>query len=210
MAEITVYDARELDREDWLDLQLIQREALFQGMSRDREETDELVSWRDSTRYHHSHTDPNVEVGLRFSDGQAFSKPRVAVATELGEPVGFAYAANNVSGQSALERAAKRLTVVKNYFWLREIAVHPAGQGLGIARELGTAILGTAMPLQRPVAYTWPSEMPALHRRLGLIGFEDTGEELVDLYGTGEQIRQVRMQAHSAGDVLSKIGVPRL
>ncbi len=144
MGEIQIHKAASLDREEWRKLQVVQREgfkAVLSDTNRTTEEIDLLVGWDDPERYYASHADPNTEVGRGLIPNQEYTKPRVAVATHAGVAVGFAYSAHNVSGATIHERTAKRLSVVKNYLWLREVAVSPAYQRQGLATELGKKLL---------------------------------------------------------------------
>jgi GNAT superfamily N-acetyltransferase len=166
-----------------------------------------LVEWDDPVRFYTSHINPNTEVGRRFRDNQSFSRPRVAVAIDRGEMIGFGYSAHNVSGGSAAERLLKRLTLKKNYLWLREIAVEPASQGRGIAKHLGAALLKDALPLQPVATYVWPEEgVVGFMQTLERLGFHVTGTEFVRIFGkANEPVRQARMEAQSARKVLAKL-----
>lgn len=208
MAEIKLYDPRDLSQQEWQQLQAMARAAYGQTLDRTDDEIDALVEWDDPGRYFRSHRDPNYEVGRRFNDDQSFSHQRVVIAMDLNEPVGFAYSAHNVSGETEELRARKRLSIVKNYLWLREFVVTPGYdlQRKGIATQMGRRLLWHAIPLQPVSAYIWPDEIPFLQGKLASLGFEQTGEEPVELYGDGsEPVRQVRMQARTAYGVLRKL-----
>lgn len=206
MAEIKVYNAAELDQDEWRQLQGVSREAFTSTLDRTQTEIDALVEWSEPSAFYKSHTDPNSLVGTRYNANQSYSKPRVAVATEAGEPVGFAFSAHNVSGATEKERLFKMLTVVKNYLWLREVAVLPGSQKKGVAVELGKALLKDAIPLQPPTAYVWPDEIDFLQGALERVGFSVTGEHDVKVFGEDSTpVRQVRMQATSARSVLSEL-----
>lgn len=206
MTEVKVYDTADLSKDEWRQLQAISRDAFASTLDRTQDEIDALVEWDDPSRYYTSHVDPNSEVGRRYNENQECSKPRVAVAAEGGEPVGFAYSAHNVSGATEKVRTAKKLSVVKNYLWLREIAVAPAHQRQGISKELGKALLKDAIPLQPPAAYIWPDEIGFLRESLERLYFWATGEQQSRIYGEGSTpVREVRMQAASARSVLRNL-----
>lgn len=208
MAEVKLYDPRDLDEEDWRQLQTIARDAYGSTLDRTQDEIDVLVEWNDPSRYFRSHRDPNYEVGHHFNAAQLFSHQRVAIVTDLNEPVGFAYSAHNVSGESESVRARKQWSIVKNYLWLREVVVTPQHQlqRQGIATRMGRRLLRNAVPLQPVSAYIWPDEIPFLQDRLESLGFVATGEQEVNLYGDDrETVRQVRMQAKTAFGVLRKL-----
>lgn len=203
MAEIKVYNAAKLEQDEWRQLQGVSREAFTSTLERTQAEIDALVEW---SAFYKSHTDPNSLVGTRYNANQSYSKPRVAVATEAGEPVGFAFSAHNISGSTEKDRLIKKLTVVINYLWLREIAVLPSSQKQGVAVELGKALLKDAIPLQPPTAYVWPDEIGFLQGALERVGFSVTGEQDMKVFGEDSTpIRQVRMQATSARSVLSEL-----
>ncbi|HSW74675.1 MAG TPA: hypothetical protein VLG16_02275 [Candidatus Saccharimonadales bacterium] len=208
MAEIRVYAAAELDQEAWRELQGISREAFSTTLADTRTlaEIDTLIAWNEPAAFYTSHVDPNSQVGGRFNADQSYSEPRVAVATEANQPVGFAYSANNVSGASERIRRAKELSVVKNYLWLREVAVTCDSQEQGIARELSRALLKSAKPLQPPATYIWPDEIGFLQAKLERVGFVTTDEKEVAVFGEASTpTRQVRMQAKSARALLSRL-----
>ena len=206
MAEIVLHDATILDQAQWRQLQGISREAFTSTLNRTPAEIDALIDWGNPTVYRISHIDPNSQVGKRYNADQSFSKPRVAVAIEAGEPIGFAYSANNVSGANERIRRIKERSVVKNYLWLREVAVKPKFQQQRIAIELGRRLLQDAILLQPPTAYIWPDEIGFLQPVLERIGFKATDEKRAEIFGAGNPpVRQVRMQAASVRDVLKRL-----
>lgn len=205
MAEVHVYPAERLQNEEWRELQVIQREGFMSVVQRSREEVDYLVDWDDPDRYRTAHADANTEVGRRFRPNQEFNEPRVAVATEDNQLIGYMYTANNVSGDSKVTRAAKRLSVVKNYLWIREVAVHPDFQRQGVARDLGRSLLETAIGRQPVTAYIWPKEISFLQNTLEKLGFVNTGSREVTLFGNSDMTQQMRMQAPSVEHVLSRL-----
>lgn len=201
MAEIQIYSANQLQAREWRELQSIQRESFLATLQRTPDEIAYLVDWDDPDRYRLAHEDPNTEVGKRFRSNQEFSEPRVAIALEDSAPIGYLYAANNVSGSKA-ERMIKKLGVTKKYLWLREVAVRPDLQREGIASALGRSILEAAISHQPVTAYIWPTEIPFLQYKLEEFGFADTGSQEVDLFGNNIMIEQIRMQAPSVKQVL--------
>ncbi len=207
MAEVKIYNAATLEDTEWRELQGIQRQAFWEGLDLDLDSVDTLVDWNNPERFVASHLDPNAEVGQRFNSNQAYTRPKVAVATEAGEPIGFAYSAHNVSGSTELQRTVKRLTVAKNYLWLREIAVQPKYFRHGIAMQLGKKLLRHAIPLQPVAAYVWPELTPFMQPTLERIGLVATDEQDVHPFGEdSEAVKQVRMQARSVRTVLKNFG----
>jgi GNAT superfamily N-acetyltransferase len=205
--EAKLYDPSQLDRDEWRQLQSLQRDAFSSVIDRPQEDIDFLVQWDDPNRFYDAHIDPNSEVGKRFNPNQSYTHPRVAVATESREPIAFAYTAHNVSGASPVERLVKRLSVVKNYLWLREFAVKPEYQRQGVAKQLGLTVLKDAIELQPVAAYVWPDEIDFLPRVLSNLGFSPTSERQIYLYGENKPaVRQVRMQAPSVRGVVSRLG----
>lgn len=207
MFEINLYGAREFGRGEWRGLQGLSRIAFSRGLrNRSREEIDALVGWNEPDRYYESHIDPNSEVGRRFNSSQIYFNPKVAVATEDGEPIGFIYSANNVSGRHKAEIATKRLFVAKRYLWLREVVVRPDKQGRGIAKAMGRTLLKAADEDQPVSTYVWPEEIPHIQEKLAGLGFAPTGDSPVKPFGpSGDTVRQVRMQAPNVRTVLSRL-----
>jgi GNAT superfamily N-acetyltransferase len=204
--EVKLFNPSQLDKGDWRQLQTIQRYVFSDALDRPQEDIDYLVQWNDPTRFYASHIDPNSEVGKSFNPDQSYVHSRVAVAIESGKPVGFAYAAHNVSGSSSVGRFVKRLSVVKNYLWLREIAVKPELQKEGLAKHLGRTLLNDAIDRQPVAAYIWPEEIGFLPEVLSKLGFTSTGEQQVSLFGKDRApVKQVRVQAPSVSSVLAKL-----
>lgn len=206
MSEVKIYNAAELDKDEWRQLQSIQREAYLSTLDRTPAEVDALVGWDEPTEFYASHVDPNAEVGKRYNGHQSYTKPRVAVATEVNEPVGFAYSAHNVSGATELGRLIKQFSVVRNYLWLREVAVKPDFQNQGIATKLGRTLLKDANPFQPPVVYICPDEIDSPRGTFERLGFVQTGEQHVKIFGKDSaDVRQVRLQAASVRSVLGRM-----
>lgn len=99
--------------------------------------------------------------------------PRLAVASYLGEPVGYAYTTLNISG-NPLEKAAK---FVAGHNWLnfRELAVDPEFRGHGIATALGAVLLHGYSPEQKVSAYTLDANGKT-RNKLTTLGFEEFGQ----------------------------------
>lgn len=204
--EIKLYNPSQLDRDEWKQLQSLQRDAFASVIDKPQEDIDFLVQWEDPNRFYDAHIDPNSEVGKRYNPNQSYTRPRIAVATESREPVAFAYTAHNVSGSSSVDRFVKRLSVVKNYLWLREFAVKPGLQRQGVAKQLGRVLLNDAIERQPVAAYAWPDEIDFLPDVLRRLGFSATGERQVLLFGENKpSVKQVRYQASSVRNVLSRL-----
>lgn len=211
MSEVTLYYPKDLGGEEWRQLQGIERDALSSTLARRQEEIDALVKWDDPVQFMNSHINPNTEVGERhIIPNQAYTYPLVAVASEHGEPIGFAYSAHNVSGSSPFVRAAKRLSVVRNYLWIGGIAVKPEHQGQDVEKDLGRTLLRGAMSLQPVATYVWPNE----HKDAGFmgatleqLGFASTGAREVFAFGEDNSpVKEVRWQAQSVSVVLRNLG----
>lgn len=204
---INIYNASEIGRNQWRELQSVSRRAFRSSLSnRTVDEIDGLISWDDKNEYYDNHYNPNNLVGrLGYYGNQEYFKPRVAVAHDQEKAFGFAYTAHNVSGESRLKRQAKRLSIVKNYLWIREIAVLPERQLEGIGKALGKKILQDAIPAQPVATYVWPNEIEGIQEKLENLGFESTGSDGIDVFRTGEEVLQRRMQASSVKSVLDKL-----
>lgn len=203
---IDIYNASELGRNQWRQLQSISRSAFMSSTTRDQVEIDKLVGWDDAELFYNTHINPNMLVGnYGYNPNQEFSKARVAVAHDGENPFGFAYTAHNVSGDTELKRQVKKLSIVKNYLWFRDIAVLPGHQRQGIARELGRKLLSDAISVQPVSAYIWPQEVVGIQDKLEKLGFSETGDKLVDIFGAGEEVLQRRMQAGTVKSVLDRL-----
>ena len=188
-------------------LQSLQRDAFTSVTDRPQEDIAYLVQWEDPKRYYDAHIDPNTVVGKRVNPNQSYTRQKIAVATEAREPIAFAYTAHNVSGAYPVDRLIKRLSVVRNYLWLREFAVRPDYQRQGVAKQLGLTVLKDAIELQPVAAYLWPDEIDFLPSFLNNLGFSPKSERQVHLYGESKSsVRQVRMQAPSERGVISRLG----
>lgn len=219
MAEVKIYDPASLSPQDWEGLQGIYRESIGSTLDRSSAELDILAGIDDPSRFYRSHVDPNTEIGRRFNFNQIYENPKVAVATEGKTVLGFAYSARNYSGGGAPEgpqddsekalfaRELRRLSIIKNYLWLREIAVRPDQQRRGIGKQLGSTLLRSEIGIRPVTLYTWPEEIDFLEPVLKGIGFERTGPpKEVQIFGNdNDPAKQVRMQAPSVRSVLRQL-----
>jgi hypothetical protein len=207
MIKVELSKPDDLSRGEWAVNQDIAEEAFNHNLLyRTPQEVAELVNRKNRTDYFYSHINPNNEVGKRFNANQSYSKPRVALAYVDEALAGWGYAADNVSGSNEVIRIAKRLSVVKNFFWLREIVVRPEFMRLGVAKEIGKTLLKSAVERQPVSIYMWPNEEPAfMSEQATKLGFIPTGEKQVQLFGPTNPVRQVRMQATSVKSVLAQL-----
>ena len=177
MPRVEVHDPDFFSRSDWMLLQNISRTANQDAIyGRTPEEIDRYLGVDDFDRFYDSHLNPNKEVGKRYLPDQEYTDPRVAVVVaEHGEIVSWSYGADNVSGADEAIRAKKRLTVIKNHFWLRESATLPEFQEMGFASDTIEALTAEKNPLQDVRTYIYPREMPYLLDPLRGIGFRIIG-----------------------------------
>lgn len=208
VVSVELVDPHTLDRDEWRQMQGLYRDGLAAVLDRPQEEIDTYVGWDDAEGFYLSHLDPNSEVGRRYNDNQSFSRPWVAIARHGGEPVGFMYSANNVSGATEQERHRKQLSVVKKYRWIREVAVAPWMQRHGLAKQLGQHTLLHSIPLQPVSTYIYPDVLPRLQETLEAFGFHETDSQPVHAFGDDrEAVRMVRMKARTAYGVLARMYV---
>lgn len=213
MVNVKLYDAHELDDQEWRQMQTIARDGMTVLLQDTvpQEAIDAYVGWDDPEGFCLSHLDPNSEVGKHFAADQSFSHPTIAIATHLDKPVGFMYSANNVSGATEEIRRRKQLSVVKNYRWIREVAVAPGAQQRGIAYHLGRSTLLHTLPIQPVSTYIYPSVVPFLQEKLELFGFHETDVKPVYAFGEDrDPVNMVRMQANCAMGVLARLYFDRV
>lgn len=207
MTYVRYMEAGGLTMENWQDLQGIAREAFGAAVDRPQADIDALVHWGDPEAFASSRRDPNELVGEEFVSGQEFSRPHVAIAMDGNVPVGYLYAADNVSGGSPTERRLKYLSIVKRHLWLREVAVLPEAQNNGVARQLGRSVLRMARDRQPVSAYVWPDLTPGIYGKLTELGFVETGDTPVHPFGPRTSpVRQVRLAAKSVSQVAAQLG----
>ena len=203
--EYHLIDARLAEQEQLAGLQHIMRIAFTNEMPEERtlSDIDTFVNWNNTPEFYRGMNDPNLQVGKQLRADQQYWNPTLAVATVSGLPVGFAYAANNVSGKYQIERWAKRASVIKNFLWLRNVVVHPDFQGNGIATKLVTSLLSDAKALQPVSAYVYREETPDVAKTLERHAFRVTG--VSDAYPFGSDAGMsplTRMEASSVRAVL--------
>ncbi|HET9097988.1 MAG TPA: GNAT family N-acetyltransferase [Candidatus Saccharimonadales bacterium] len=199
----------DLNAADWRQLQTVSRAAFSVELKhRTPDEIDNLTLWNDPERYYDSHIDPNSEVGKHFSTDQSFTVPRVCLAFDGDEKIGFGYAAHNVSGSNPLVRAAKLAGWTHKYYWIREVAVHPEYMRYGIGTRILNGLLMSANLNQPSSAYVWPDEIPFLQNKLEQVGFEPKEDKPAMIYGPGsEPVREIRMVAqHVASSIMNHLG----
>lgn len=201
----------ELTPELCRDVQRVSREAegfrqlqLPEEHRRTPEQVDHFVRWNDPEGYMRSLIDPNRDVGGRIRAGNEFWDPRVVVAREAGQSaiVGFIFGANNVS-EPGIKRKMRDPTRSKQYLWISQIAVLPEDQGGGVARGMLEAFLRSGYRRQPVTAY--PDALnTSVIEWLQRIGFEESegSRAMVDRYGTGRDVEQIRLQAPKVRHVL--------
>jgi len=216
--EVKLYNPSQLDRDEWRQLQSLQRDAFASVIDKPQEDIDFLVQWEDPNRFYDAHIDPNTEVGKRYNANQVYTHSKVAIAKANNELVGFAYSAHNTSGGGSPEgphnnslkaravRRGKLLSITKNYLWLREFAVQPGLQRQGVAKQLGRILLNDAIERQPVTAYAWPDEIDFLPNILGKLGFSLTEEKPIHLFGEDKpEVNQIRYKAPSVSSVLNRL-----
>jgi GNAT superfamily N-acetyltransferase len=204
--KVELMSTRALGADDWLEAQAVYRDGVGVSMAgRSPEELDYFVGLAEPERFVESHRDPNSEVGQRFGENQSFSEPIVALATEGSDIIGYAYAANNVSGTPE-EQERKRLIVIKNYFWIREVAVKPDFQAAGLARQMSRVLLEDARAGQPAATYMYPKEEEFMYNILTRHHFHKTDEAKLLVFGEGSPVAlRYRMQARFASSVLKSL-----
>jgi hypothetical protein len=214
MAAISLYAPGQLSRSKWGEIHAFERNG-FSSTIADPTAVDGLVEWDDFERYYASHLDPRTEVGRRYNANQAFFKPLVALAVQDNELIGVGCAArenvsgggppegpHNTSAKAELIRLGKRLSVVKNHFWLRSVVVRSDQLRRGTGKQLEKTLLGEAIPFQPVDTYIWPEIIPFLQPVLESQGFEERGGQYKQISGEGsDPVWQVHMQARSARSV---------
>ncbi len=199
-----------LEDDTWREIQAVEREAFANELlDRPQADIDYLIDWDDPEAFRASRLDPQEAVrrGRLYKD-QSFRKPLVALAANEDRVVGYAYMADNTSG-NFVERQIKMLGVAKRYAWLREIAVLPEYQHRGIAHVLTYLSLERRDSLQPVTAYVW-EENASARGLLHSFGFERSPQDQVpaDFKAFGEYARPAKMYrlaAKSASLVLLKI-----
>lgn len=175
---------------------------------RSEDEIDELVGWDNPGRYVDSHLDPNSERGERYNANQDFRDPRIAIAKQNNDLVGFGYIASNVSGETPETRDHKYRTLIKRYAWIREVVVDPKYRRQQVATELGAALLSdkTISPLQPVSTYIWPEVFPQHQSVLERLGFTATGSVEDHPFGEANNPTALtRMQARSVYGVSRRL-----
>lgn len=210
MIEVQTYNPYDIDSGEWREMQSLARTAFRVDLmgQRSEAEIDELVGWDESARYIMSHLDPNAERGERYNAAQDFRNPKVAIAKENNDLVGFGYVASNVSGETPEIRDRKYRTLVKRYAWIREVVVEPSRRREQVATKVGLALLQdkNISPLQPVSTYVWPDLFPHHQTVLERLGFAATGS--VEDYPFGEATDPTtltRMQARSAYGVTRRL-----
>lgn len=185
--------ADQVDRTQYRYAQDLERRCLGESLNRSQKEIDYLLDWDNPVSFANSRINPMEGVySGRLHPDQSFSKPIATFAFKGEDLVGYAYSANNVSG-NITQQAIKRLRGNKNYVWFREIAVHPDYRRMGIARTLGYLSLQERKPKQPVTAYVW--EEAGIKKRLESLGFVSTGTSKREVFGpNSEPAVQHRMQ----------------
>ncbi len=99
-----------------------------------------------------------------------FYSPTMAIAYDGDAPIGYAYAAHNVSG-GIVEAAAKRF-IARSFINFRELVVDPDYQGNGIAETLGFLSLSQQGEGLHTTAYVFDESVGVGASLIGL-GFDE-------------------------------------
>jgi GNAT superfamily N-acetyltransferase len=191
--------APQVSRATYRFAQALERLCFTESLNRSQDEIDYLIDWDNPVEFANSRINPMQAVySGKLRPDQSFSKPIATFAYEDEKMVGYAYSANNVSG-NITQQAIKRMRGNKNYVWFREIAVHPDYRRQGIARTLGYLSLQERKTKQPVTAYVW--EEADVKKRLESLGFVSTGISKPYVFGeAAPPVVQHRMQA--SGHVL--------
>jgi hypothetical protein len=207
MMNLELLRPKDLNNNEWRQLQALSRDSFGEQFEhRSQAEIDTLTAWTEPDTYRESRIHPNRVADTDLNPDQVFHKPRVAIAVDGNDFLGFGYVADNVSGSSLLERTLKLLGYNKNYLWIRELVVRPDAKGHNISKQIGKRLLMSGEPWQPVSADVWPDEDSRMFTRLSGISFKPTGEQTVHPFGKdAEPVRQVRMQADSTYGVLKQL-----
>lgn len=210
MSELKTYNPDEIDDSEWRSLQELSRTAFRADLAdrRNEAEIDALVGWDEPAHYLASHLDPNTERGQRYNQDQDFRDPRIVIAKENNELVGFGYIASNVSGATQEVRDHKYRMLFKRYAWIREIVVSPEYRRQKIAAKIGNELLTdtTIHPFQPVATYVWPNETPHVPHALQRLGFSETGTTEDHPFGDDMTPTMLtRMQARTAYGVTRRL-----
>ena len=200
---------------EWPEIQKLRYMAYSSAIPRRTpDEMRYLTQHNNSAAFLVSCRDPHFSVGQgRLFPDQAFANPTIAKAYDANRRlVGFASAADNVSGRFAVERWIKMRGTAHRYAWLREVVVHPDLQRRGIGRALGALMLDRFDDGQPVSAYTW-RENPAGERFAQSLGLEEMRgedgevvEEVVYPFGAARSpAAQVRWSGKTASEVQQHI-----
>lgn len=172
-------DPRTIGSVFWRKAQLLQAAALtgMAGINGHRAYQILGINDRDRTQsYLDSHRDPNTAVGKNFRANQSYRHPHVVRAFDINELtgeqdklVGFAYGANNASG-NLIERAGK-YALGRDLFWMREVVVAPAYWHRGVGSRLAEELLEHARPDQAVSAWLMPETIDTMRPRVEALGF---------------------------------------
>lgn len=227
MIDLGIYHPEELTSEQWLDLRSLSRDSYRHTLDVPDEVIDELVMQNDPDRYIASHLDINSEVDRRLAPDQAYSNPRVVIAREDDQIVGFGFAADNVSWSlrkklhlperlltldltfiDDWERQKKQEGIKHHFNYVREVIVNPNRLQRGIGKSILTELTESGNTELPVVTYIWTSLLPFLRDFLTKNGFYVTQTldlPLVRDDPSSPLQRRSRLEAESGNKVLSKL-----
>ncbi len=212
--EIAAYEPQQVSQGIWQDLHQISVRAYSDALQRPAECVEHFTQAHNFEGFYAQQLDPNAR--LEPQAEQQYYDPKVVIAYHNRQPVGYAYAANNTSGETPKIRQAKYNSITKRHFWIGTIVVdpdhraylHKVNQESGEHQQrVGMALLRNLLSqsnrFQPVAAYTYPDEFApgknAIQPVLEAIGMRSTGERLVDAFGTGQRdARLVRFGSNLA------------
>lgn len=152
---------QELTTNEWRAVQALEYDAFSASFpGRADQEIKHLTQMDEPEAFRLSRLDPaNAIRQEKFFHKQSFARPKVIAASYDKQIIGYAYAADNVSG-GLLARTIKMHGTARRYAWLREVVVNPEFRRRGIATVMSGLLLENFDSEQPVSAYTWDENMP--------------------------------------------------
>jgi GNAT superfamily N-acetyltransferase len=185
--QVEVFRPEQLSADVWKEVHRLHHEVWVDAL-RGQRTIDEIYRFTKWSNNQHadfvaSRLNPAAAIASGdFYEQQSYSDPVIALTRIDDVLVGYGYAADNVSG-SPLAQALKRAAVIKNYLWIREVAVDPERQKQGIGTAIASKLVAGAVFLQPISTFIYPKETPDTQALLERKGFQVTAESVVAPFG---------------------------
>lgn len=201
---INVFPANEIYPTEWLELMDLARTAGASEQNRNDTELSASLGLHDAEHFVKAHRDPNIDSG-NFSPLRMFFSPRLALATDGKEKIGYAYSADYVVGDKSYVRDLRYASFFGRLLDMREVVVRPDYQRQGIGTALTRILLEKAYGVQPVSTAITSGEVLKFYHKLSGLGFRPVEADEVPDRLNSLHVRKITLMARNVRNVLRQL-----